>query len=191
LKSQRIRSFGALKKENFIALKKKPAQPNELCYVQCQEKFFQKEQNQPLKQKSSLTLMPYATPIKTVNNYQVELKSLKNMQSDQNESILNQGWNWKHPSIQESFYQKIDAPEDAEDARIKMSCHQHALKDFELQIEMNDLEMNMLKDQGEVLPYNESKMEDLEQKKLKLLLGKRFHQNASNAYWYYLAKCSK
>jgi hypothetical protein len=72
-----------------------------------------------------------------------------------------------------------------------MSCHQHALKDFELQIEMNDLEMNMLKDQGEVLPYNESKMEDLEQKKLKLLLGKRFHQNASNAYWYYLAKCSK
>jgi len=72
-----------------------------------------------------------------------------------------------------------------------MSCHQHALKDFDLQIEMNDLEMNMLKDQGEVLPYNESKMEDLEQKKLKLLLGKRFHQNASNAYWYYLAKCSK
>jgi hypothetical protein len=72
-----------------------------------------------------------------------------------------------------------------------MSCHQHALKDFDLQIEMNDLEMNMLKDQGEVLPYNESKMEDLEQKKLKLLLGKRFHQNASNAYWYYLAKCGK
>jgi len=69
-----------------------------------------------------------------------------------------------------------------------MSCHQHALKDFDLQIEMNDLEMNMLKDQGEVLPYNESKMEDLEQKKLKLLLGKRFHQNASNAYWYYLQR---
>jgi hypothetical protein len=72
-----------------------------------------------------------------------------------------------------------------------MNCHQHALKDFDLQIEMNDLEMDMLKDQGEILPYNEGKMDDLEQKKLKLLLGKRFHQNAANAYWYYLAKAGK
>jgi len=72
-----------------------------------------------------------------------------------------------------------------------MHCHQHAVKDFDLQIEMNELEMNMLKDNGEVLPYNETKMEDLEQKKLKLLLGKRFHQNATNAYWYYLERASK
>lgn len=97
-------------------------------------------------------------------------------------------WNWKHPSIQDSFYQKIDAPVDAEDARIKMNCHQHAVTDFDLQIQMNELEMNLLKDNGEVLPYNESKMEDLEQKKLKLFLGKRFHQNAMNAYWYWLQK---
>lgn len=72
-----------------------------------------------------------------------------------------------------------------------MHCHQHAVKDFDLQVEMNELEINMLKDNGEVLPYNESKIEDLEQKKLKLLLGKRFHQNATNAYWYYLEKASK
>ncbi len=49
----------------------------------------------------------------------------------------------------------------------------------------------MLKDGGEVLPYNESKMDELEQKKLKLLLGKRFHQNATNAYWYYLERSGK
>jgi hypothetical protein len=72
-----------------------------------------------------------------------------------------------------------------------MSCHQHAVKDFELQIEMNELEMSMLKDGDEVLPYNESKMDELEQKKLKLLLGKRFHQNAMNAYWYYLERSGK
>ena len=30
-----------------------------------------------------------------------------------------------------------------------------------------------------------------EQKKLKLLLGKRFHQNATHAYWYYLEMASK
>jgi hypothetical protein len=78
-----------------------------------------------------------------------------------------------------------------EDASIKMQCHQHAVKDFDLQIEMNDLEINLLKDDGEVLPYNETRMDDLEQKKLKLLLGKRFHQNAMNAYWYFLEKASK
>lgn len=73
-----------------------------------------------------------------------------------------------------------------------MHCHQHAIKDFDLQLEMNDLEMSMLRDSsGDVLPYNESRMDDLEQKKLKLLLGKRFHQNATHAYWYYLEKTSK
>jgi hypothetical protein len=72
-----------------------------------------------------------------------------------------------------------------------MNCHQHAIKDFELQIEMNELEIDMLKDGNEVLPYNVGRADELETKKLKLLLGKRFHQNASNAYWYYMAKQSK
>ena len=49
----------------------------------------------------------------------------------------------------------------------------------------------MLKDNGEVLPYNETRMDELEQKRLKLFVGKRFHQNATNAYWYYLEKVSK
>ena len=126
--------------------------------------------------------MPYAAPIKRVDTYRVESKSLKNMASDLNES-MDETWTWKHPSIQENFYQKIEAPTDIDDARIKMNCHQHAVKDFDLQLEMNDLEMDLLRDGDEVLPYNSSKMEDLEQKKLKLFYGKRFHQNAANAYW--------
>lgn len=75
-----------------------------------------------------------------------------------------------------------------------MSCHQHAVSDFELQVEMVELEMNMLTDRsvpGEVLPYNQEKYDELENKKLKLLLGKRFHQNAVNAYWYYLSRSGK
>lgn len=107
---------------------------------------------------------------------------------------MNPEWNWKHPSIQDSFYQKIDAPVDLDDARIKMNCHQHAVSDFELQVEMVELEMNMLTDRAvpnEVLPYNQDKYDDLEAKKLKLLLGKRFHQNAVNAYWYHLSKAGK
>jgi len=127
-------------------------------------------------------------PIKKVGSSLVESKSPKNIQSDPNVSSQNQDWIWFHPSIQDSFYQKIPAPIDTEDARIKMNCHEHAIKDFDLQLEMNGLELDMLSDGQDVPPYNENKYEELEQKKLKLLTGKRFHQNACNAYWYYLQK---
>lgn len=150
-----------------------------------------KGQNLKPQLKSSLISMRYAPPIKRVDNSQVESKSSKNMVSVPGGSIVNLEWTWKHPSIQDTFYLKIDAPTDADDARIKMNCHQHAVKDFDLQLEMNNLELDMIKDGDEVLPYNLSKFEELEQKKLKLLVGKRFHQNAANAYWFYLAKCGK
>ena len=147
-----------------------------------------KEQNlkQPLK--SSLTSMPYAAPIKKVGNFQQESKSSRNIPSVPNESSQNHEWTWYHPSIQQSFYEKIPAPIDSDDARIKMSCHEHAIKDFDLQLEMNGLQLDMLKENGEVVPYHVEEYGDLEEKKLKLLVGKRFHQNASNAYWYYLQR---
>jgi len=127
-------------------------------------------------------------PIKKDSNSPVELRSSKNIQSAPNESSQSQAWIWHHPSIQESFYQKIPAPLDTEDARIKMSCHEHAIKDFDLQLEMSALQMEMLMEDGKVVPYQIEEYEDLEQKKLKLLLGKRFHQNASNAYWYWIQR---
>ena len=73
-----------------------------------------------------------------------------------------------------------------------MSCHQHAVNDFDLQLNINDLEIGMLTDHSsskEVFPYNETRVEEL--KKLKLLLSKRFHQNATNAYWYYVERQGK
>ena len=69
-----------------------------------------------------------------------------------------------------------------------MSCHEHAIKDFDLQLEMNGLQMDMLMEDGKVLDYHMSEYEDLEQRKLKLLVGKRFHQNAYNAYWYWIQR---
>ena len=69
-----------------------------------------------------------------------------------------------------------------------MNCHEHAIKDFDLQLEMNGLQMEMLMENNKVLDYHMAEYEDLEQKKLKLLIGKRFHQNASHAYWYYLQR---
>ena len=44
--------------------------------------------------------------------------------------------------------------------------------------------MAMLCDNEAPLPYNEERFRDLEEKKLKLLMSKRFHQNAKHCYWY-------
>jgi hypothetical protein len=70
-----------------------------------------------------------------------------------------------------------------------MCCHQQSVDDFQMQIDMLDIEINMLSEEGrEILAYQESKLDEMEERKLKLLSGKRFHQNARHAYWYWLQR---
>lgn len=95
-------------------------------------------------------------------------------------------WKFKHPSIPDSFLQKIDAPSSSNDAYIKRSCHEQSVCDFDLQIEIINHEMSMLRDcDGALHEYNEEAFGELENRKLKLLMSKRFHQNAAHAYWYH------
>ena len=141
--------------------------------------------------KSSQTSMPSATPTKPVSTYHTESKLSKNTRSVPSASSQPSQWIWRHPNISENFYLKLEPPTDLEDAHIRMSCHNHSVDDFNLQIQMNELEMSMLCDGDEPVPYHNDKVDELEQKKLKLLLGKRFHQNAARAYWYYLARGDK
>lgn len=77
-----------------------------------------------------------------------------------------------------------------DDAHIKMSCHYHAAEDFGLQIEMNEINRSRLAE-DEVLPYQEDELEETENKKYKLLGGKRFHLTAARAYWYHMVKAEK
>lgn len=69
-----------------------------------------------------------------------------------------------------------------------MTCHKQAVADFDIQLEMVDIEIKMCSDDQGVLPYQEDKLDELEERKVKLLAGKRFHANAANAYWYYIEK---
>lgn len=46
----------------------------------------------------------------------------------------------------------------------------------------------MLCEDGAALPYHLDQIEELDQRRLRLLTAKRFHQNASHAYWYFLMK---
>ena len=80
-------------------------------------------------------------------------------------------WNKYHPSLQRSFYSDLECPSNKHDAEIKMQCHKHAVSDIELQKEVLEEEINL---------------ERLQERKIKLINAKRYHQNASNAYWYYL-----
>ena len=102
------------------------------------------------------------------------------------ESSTNRKWTEDkyHPSLQRSFYTDLPCPYDKREAEIKMQCHQHAVADIELQKEVLEQEINLEADQD--VPYNAAKLERLKERKIKLINAKRFHQNASNAYWYYL-----
>ncbi len=73
-----------------------------------------------------------------------------------------------------------------------MCCHQQSVDDFQMQIDMLDIEISMLCEEGREVPaYQEAKLDELEERKLKLLSGKRFHQNARHAYWYVTARGDK
>ena len=64
------------------------------------------------------------------------------------------------------------------------------MEDFILQLKMVQCEMDLLidKDTNEVIPYRTAEYDEFQHKKLKLLQGQRFNQNASSAYSYYLEK---
>lgn len=93
-------------------------------------------------------------------------------------------WNKYHPSLQRSFYQDLECPADEQDAKVRMQCHKHAVSDIELQKEAIEAEIDLEKAQD--VPYNGNKLDRLHERKIKLINAKRYHQNASNAYWYYL-----
>ena len=147
---------------------------------------MKKERNPKQLQKSSRISMQYATPTRTDSNYQTESKSYKNFRYERR--LVSNELEGKHPNISGNLYQKLEAPTDLSDAQIKMQCYQQTMKDIELQIEANELETSMLCNGDDILPGNADKVEELEAKKLKLLNSKRFHQNAANCYWYWIAR---
>ena len=134
--------------------------------------------------------MQSQTPTTQDNQFPMELKSDKNIQYEQNVSSQKR-WHLKHPNLQENFFQKIEPPSDLDDAQIKMHCHVQTVEDIDLQLEMNEVEMSMCHEDGELLPYNKEDYTKLEEHRLRLYWGKKFHMNARNAYWYYLTQISR
>jgi len=94
----------------------------------------------------------------------------------------------RQDEIRDNFYQQLTVPKNLEDAHIWMCCYKQSIEDFDLQIKINDAEMQSLCDDGKPLPYHEDKYHELKAKEHKLLTGKRFHQNASHCYWYWLQR---
>lgn len=94
-------------------------------------------------------------------------------------------WCHKSPGLHPPFYDKLEVPRDIKDAQIKMTCHEHSVKDFDLQIETAKFELKMYEN-AEENPTTVEKIEKLEDKILKLYIGKRFNQNARHAYWYFI-----
>ena len=72
-------------------------------------------------------------------------------------------------------------------AKILSRTHKDAAADFQCQIEVVDQEILMLKDpiDSSIPEYNCEEYEDCLEKKKRLMLSKRFHVSAMNAYDYF------
>lgn len=72
--------------------------------------------------------------------------------------------------------------------------HKDAAEDFQVQIELIDQEILMLKDpvDSTVPEYSIEEFDNCQEKKKRLMLSKRFHLNAVNAYEYFCyARCNQ
>ncbi len=105
--------------------------------------------------------------------------SYQTMQSEQDSS-----WIKHHPNLQDSFYQKLEVPKNIKDAELKMNCSKQAVDDIVLQLAIVDQEIAL--ESSDDIPYNHTKLEHLKEHKLKLMKARRYHNNVSNAYWYYM-----
>ena len=72
-----------------------------------------------------------------------------------------------------------------------MTCHNHAVEDCDLQIQIHDINKSLKYDSDNLAPYQEEDIDEMENRKLRLLAGKRFHLTSARAYWFYLAKTKK
>ena len=105
---------------------------------------------------------------------------------DMNTVMLQGTWKHSHPFIQSVFYAKCDEPTDLQDCKAKQEMHQHSYEDFELQVQICELELEALVEpDGEYLEYALDQVASLKDRKRKLLMSKRFHHNARKAYWWW------
>ena len=103
-------------------------------------------------------------------------------------------WSHLHPHLNASFYEKLDPPSSTEQAKVLARTHKDAAEDFQVQIELIDQEILMLKDpvDSTVPEYSIEEFDNCQEKKKRLMLSKRFHLNAVNAYEYFCyARCNQ
>ena len=100
------------------------------------------------------------------------------------QSNLESSWIKHHPNLQPNFYSNLDVPKNIKDAELRMQCSRQAVEDIDLQLAIVDQEIEL--ETNQEVPYNENKLDDCKEHKLKLMRAKRYHNNAANAYWYYM-----
>ena len=96
-------------------------------------------------------------------------------------------WEYQHPHIPQTFYAKLDAPKNAAEASRLQRTHEYAVKDFELQIKVTEIEQEALEGaNGDVPGYKEKEWDSIVEKKMRLVLGLRFHLTAAEAFGYWI-----
>ena len=96
--------------------------------------------------------------------------------------------------IQAHFYEKLDPPTSKEEALMNQKIHEHCHRDFEIQIDIIDIQLARLVPTGNNpapsgFPFkNEfsdvNKLNELRERRHRLMASQRFHHNAQMIYWY-------
>ena len=140
-----------------------------------------------LKPHQNLFLMKMQSSVLTkTENSLMESKSSKITELQQKESMAT--WTWKHPYIQDSFFESLPAPIDIDDAHLRMCCHKNTENDFDLQLKTMDLEEKEYSNaKADGRPVDDLIYDTLANQ-TRYIKSKRYHHNAHSCYWYWLQK---
>tara|TARA_A100001011_G_scaffold77923_1_gene80312 strand:+ start:3308 stop:3637 length:330 start_codon:yes stop_codon:yes gene_type:complete len=97
-------------------------------------------------------------------------------------------WRYKHPALQNSFYNRIDAPLNFEDAKHLYKVCQQTVLDYEDQIEILDLKIKEKEEELNDCPYLMDQIKKMKSQTISLRESKRFYRNKGLAYEYYMDK---
>ena len=97
-------------------------------------------------------------------------------------------WRYKHPALQNSFFNRIDPPLNFEDAKHLYKVCQQTVIDYDDQIKILDLKVKEKEAALVDCPYFEEQLKKMRGQMITLMESRRYYRNKGLAYEYYIDK---
>ena len=107
---------------------------------------------------------------------------------NQNSLHLQSPWRHRHPALQNSFFNKLDAPKDLKDAQHLYKICQQTVVDYDDQIEILDLKIKERQAELGEYPQYEDQIKKMKAQMITLRESRRYYRNKGLAYEYHIDK---